>query len=65
MAQVAQEVRRRLTGGYAEFSYAEAPAVVKELDSWSHRRLHGYLWQPWGRRGSRARVNRRVRRELA
>jgi RNA-directed DNA polymerase len=63
--QVAQEVRRYVTGWYAYFGGAEATSVFKGLDSWVRRRLRGYRWKQWGRRRYRELRNRGVSRDLA
>lgn len=65
LPQVAQEVRRYVTGWYAYFGWAEATSVFKELDSWVRRRLRCYLWKQWGRRRYRELRNRGVSRDLA
>jgi RNA-directed DNA polymerase len=65
LPQVAQEVRRYVTGWYAYFGWAEATSVFKELDSWVRRRLRCYLWKQWGRGRYRELRNRGVSRDLA
>jgi RNA-directed DNA polymerase len=65
LARVLGDLRRHLNGWYAYFSFAEAPSVFKELDSWIRRRLRCYLWKQWGRRRYRALRRRGVRRDLA
>jgi RNA-directed DNA polymerase len=65
LARVVGDLRRHLEGWYADFSFAEAPSVFKELDSWIRRRRRGYLWKQWGRRRYRALRRRGVSRALA
>lgn len=65
LARVVGDLRRHLEGWYAYFSFAEAPSVFKELDSWIRRRLRGYLWNQWGRRRYRALRRRGGSRDLA
>ena len=65
LARVVGDLRRHLEGWYAYLSFAEAPSVFKELDSWIRRRLRCSLWKPWGRRRYRARRRRGVSRDLA
>jgi RNA-directed DNA polymerase len=63
--RVVGDLRRHLDGWYAYFSFAEAPSVFQELDSWIRRRLRCYLWKQWGRRRYRALRRRGVSRDLA
>jgi RNA-directed DNA polymerase len=65
LARVVGDRRRHLDGWYADVSFAEAPSVFKELDSWSRRRRRGSRWKQWGRRRYRALRRRGVRRDLA
>jgi RNA-directed DNA polymerase len=65
LLQVVCDVRRYVPGWDAYCSWAEATSVVKALDSWVRRRLRGYVWKPWGRRGYRELVHRGVSRDLA
>ena len=65
LARVVGDLWRHLDGWYAYFSFAEAPSVFKELDSWIRRRLRCYLWKQWGRRRYRALRRRGVSRDLA
>jgi RNA-directed DNA polymerase len=65
LARVVGDLRRYLEGWSASCGCAEAPAIFKELDSWSRRRLRGDLWKPWGRRRYRALRRRGVGRDVA
>jgi RNA-directed DNA polymerase len=59
------DLGRYLDGWYAYCGCTEVPSSVKELDSWSRRRLRCYLWKQWGRRRYRELRRRGVSRELA
>ena len=63
--RVVGDVRRYLEGWYVYCGFTEAPACVKELDSWIGRRRRGSLGKPWGRRRDRERRRRGVSRDLA
>jgi RNA-directed DNA polymerase len=56
-----------LTGWRGYFGFCETPSVLKELDSWIHRRLRSLVWKQW-RHGPRRFAelrHRNVRSDLA
>ena len=63
--KVIGNLRRYLLGWKAYFGYTEIRSVLKEMDSWTRRRLRCYLWKQWGRGAYRKLVRRGVSRDLA
>jgi RNA-directed DNA polymerase len=52
LARVVGELRSYLLGWRGYFGHCQTPTVLREFDSWIHRRLRGYTWKQWktGRR---------------
>ncbi len=49
LKRVISELRSYLSGWRNYFGFAEAPSVLRDLDSWIHRRLRSYAWKQWKR----------------
>jgi RNA-directed DNA polymerase len=47
--QVAEELKRYLTGWRGYFGFCETPSVLQRLDEWVRRRLRCFLWKQWKR----------------
>lgn len=47
--QMVTNVSRYLQGWRGYFAYCETPSVLKDLDSWVHRRLRAFVWKQWRR----------------
>jgi len=41
------ELRSYLIGWRGYFGFCQTPSVLRELDSWIHRRLRSYAWKQW------------------
>lgn len=54
------ELRRFLLGWLGYFRFCETPSVLRDLESWTRRRLRGLIWQHW--KGSAQRFAELVRR---
>jgi RNA-directed DNA polymerase len=67
LAQMVRELATYLTGWRGYFGYCETPTVLRDLDSWLHRRLRCVVWKQWKRGRHRfAELRRRgVGRDLA
>lgn len=44
---VIRDLRRYLIGWRGYFGFCQTPSVLRELDSWIHRRLRSYAWKQW------------------
>lgn len=67
LAQMVTNLSRYLHGWRGYFGACETPSVLRDLDSWVHRRLRAFLWKQW-RRGKHkfAELRKRnVSRDLA
>ena len=67
LEQMVINLSRYLQGWRGYFGACETPSVLRELDSWVHRRLRAFLWKQW-RRGKNkfAELRKRnVSRDLA
>lgn len=60
-----REARPYLGGWRNYFGFCETRSILKELDSWSRRRLRCMQWKQWGRRRYRELRKRGVSRDLA
>ena len=47
MDRVIGELRSYLIGWRGYFGFCETPSVLRDLDSWLHRRLRSYAWKQW------------------
>ena len=47
MARVVSELRSYLLGWRGYFGFCQTPSVLREFDSWIHRRLRCYAWKQW------------------
>ena len=67
LEQMVEKLSRYLLGWRGYFSYCETPSVLRDLDSWIHRRLRAVVWKQWRRGPTRfAELRKRnVRGELA
>ena len=52
LGRVVSELRSYLLGWRAYFGFCQTPSVLRDFDSWIHRRLRCYAWKQWktGRR---------------
>lgn len=52
LKRIVSELRSYLRGWRGYFRFAQTPSVLRDLDSWIHRRLRCYAWKQWktGRR---------------
>jgi len=52
LQRVVSELRSYLLGWRGYFGHCQTPSVLRDLDSWIHRRLRSYAWKQWktGRR---------------
>jgi len=52
LQRVVSEVRSYLIGWRGYYGFCETPSVLRDFDSWIHRRLRSYAWKQWktGRR---------------
>jgi len=52
LARVVSELRSYLLGWRGYFGHCQTPSVLRDFDSWIHRRLRCYAWKQWktGRR---------------
>src|SRR5437667_5492097 len=60
LEQRVKELARYLQGWGEYFGFCETPSVLRQLDSWGHRRLRSALWRQW-RTGRRRDVELRKR----
>jgi len=47
LARVISELRSYLLGWRGYFGFCQTPSVLRDLDSWIHRRLRCYAWKQW------------------
>jgi RNA-directed DNA polymerase len=52
LTRVVSELRSYLLGWRGYFGFCQTPSVLRDFDSWIHRRLRCYVWKQWktGRR---------------
>jgi RNA-directed DNA polymerase len=52
LARVVSELRSYLLGWRGYFGFCQTPSVLRDFESWIHRRLRCYAWKQWktGRR---------------
>ena len=64
---VIRDLRRYLIGWRGYFGFCQTPSVLRELDSWIHRRLRSYAWKQWktGKRRFKELRKLGVRKDLA
>jgi RNA-directed DNA polymerase len=67
LKQVVSELRSYLLGWRGYFGFCQTPSVLRDFDSWIHRRLRNYAWKQWktGRRRSEELRRLGVRPQLA
>jgi RNA-directed DNA polymerase len=67
LEQMAQTLSSYLRGWRGYFGTCETPYVLRDLDSWIHRRLRAFLWKQWrrGRKKFAELHKRNVPRDLA
>jgi len=41
------ELRSYLIGWRGYFGFCQTPSVLRDFDSWIHRRLRSYVWKQW------------------
>ena len=65
--EVIKRLALYLRGWRGYFGFSETPSVLRDLDSWIHRRLRSLVWKQWkrGRRRFAQLVRRGVGRALA
>jgi RNA-directed DNA polymerase len=65
--QMVKELSTYLRGWRSYFGFCQTPTVLRNLDSWIHRRLRAVLWKQWKRGRKRFAELRQcgVREELA
>jgi RNA-directed DNA polymerase len=47
LERVISELRSYLIGWRGYFGFCQTPSVLRNLDSWIHRRLRSYAWKQW------------------
>jgi RNA-directed DNA polymerase len=47
LVQVVSELRRYLLGWRGYFGFCQTRSVLRDFDSWIHRRLRSYAWKQW------------------
>jgi len=47
MERVISELRSYLVGWRGYFGFCETPSVLRDFDSWIHRRVRSYAWKQW------------------
>jgi RNA-directed DNA polymerase len=47
LERVISELRSYLLGWRGYFGFCQTPSVLREFDSWIHRRLRNYAWKQW------------------
>ena len=47
MLRVIGELHSYLIGWRGYFGHCQTPSVLRDLDSWVHRRLRSYAWKQW------------------
>jgi len=67
LTRVVSELRSYILGWRGYFGFCQTPSVLKNLDSWIHRRLRCYAWKQWktGRRRYTELRRRGTRADLA
>lgn len=67
LEQMVQTLSCYLRGWRGYFGACETPSVLRDLDSWIHRRLRAFLWKQWrrGRKKFAELRKRNVSRDLA
>lgn len=49
LEQVVAELKTYLRGWIGYFGFCQTPSVLRELDSWTRRRLRCFIWKQWKR----------------
>lgn len=49
LEQIAEALRRYLTGWRGYFGFCETPSILTQLDQWIRRRLRRFIWKQWKR----------------
>lgn len=49
LEQMVTNLSRYLQGWRGYFAYCETPSVLRDLNSWVHRRLRAFVWKQWRR----------------
>jgi len=47
LKQAVSELRSYLLGWRGYFGFCQTPSVLRDFDSWIHRRLRSYAWKQW------------------
>ena len=47
LQRVVSELRSYLLGWRSYFGFCQTPSVLRDFDSWIHRRLRCYVWKQW------------------
>ena len=47
LQRVVSELRSYLIGWRGYYGFCETPSVLRDFDSWIHRRLRSYAWKQW------------------
>jgi RNA-directed DNA polymerase len=47
LVRVISELRSYLLGWRGYFGFCQTPSVLRDFDSWIHRRLRSYAWKQW------------------
>jgi len=47
LTRVVSELRSYLLGWRGYFGFCQTPSVLRDFDSWIHRRLRSYAWKQW------------------
>jgi len=47
LPRVVSELRSYLVGWRGYFGFCQTPSVLRDFDSWIHRRLRSYAWKQW------------------
>ena len=67
LVRVISELRSYLVGWRGYFGFCQTPSVLRDFDSWIHRRLRCYAWKQWktGKRRFAELRRRGISKELA
>jgi RNA-directed DNA polymerase len=67
LQRVVNELRSYLLGWRGYFGFCQTPSVLRDFDSWIHRRLRCYAWKQWktGKRRFAELRRRGIRKDLA
>jgi len=67
LAQMVEQLSKYLTGWRGYYGFCQTASVLRDLDSWIHRRLRAVVWKQWKRGSTRyAELRaRKVGRDLA